>query len=87
MLICNSRWLVWSLIWLFQLPTASGIGVPETNNVNVARMAVALSIVLKTNYSDRSDLFGDSLREAMTKAYIETYNAILENERQQGLAQ
>lgn len=55
--------------------------VPATNNVHVSRMAVAWYIVAAANYTGRMPQpSAADLRERLTAAYIETYNAILANE-------
>jgi hypothetical protein len=55
---------------------------PETNDKDVARMTVAWAIVQASNYTAVSYVgHGEEARKAMTQAYIETYNAILANER------
>lgn len=59
-------------------------GLPETNSIAVTRMAVAWNIFLAANYAGAMQgQQCDKIRETVTKAYIETYNAILENERSQ----
>lgn len=56
--------------------------IPETDNADVARMALAWNIVVATNYTGKmSGQQAEVIRSALVKAYIETYNAILANER------
>jgi hypothetical protein len=62
--------------------------IPNTESATVARMAVAWNIVHAANYPATKMLEGsDQVRIAMFKAYIETYNAILEHERSAGKPQ
>ena len=59
----------------------------ETDNITVGRISVAWHIVLASGYA--TTMHGqpnESIRKALTTAYVETYNAILANEQSAGNA-
>ena len=61
------------------------LDIPATDTITVARIAVAWNIVMTANYPEKyRGQQGDQTRMALTKAFIETYNLILENERSGG---
>lgn len=65
--------------------TSSTADLPDTTNVEVMRKAIAWQITRLADFSEIPGRpKGDDLREMLIKAYTETYNAILANERQQG---
>lgn len=57
----------------------ANVEFPNTESKEVARMAVTLNIVLQAGFSSSSPK--NRLTDMVT-AYIETYNAILANERE-----
>jgi hypothetical protein len=55
---------------------------PNTDSVTVARIAVAWNIVERASLDIGDDT--ETRRKRLTEAFIETYNAIRENERSKG---
>ncbi|MBZ0295539.1 MAG: hypothetical protein K8L99_23475 [Anaerolineae bacterium] len=63
-----------------KLDSTSSVSV--TNSVEVTRMTIAWEIARASNFaSTQGGLRGEELRNALTEAYINTYNAILANEQ------
>ncbi len=61
--------------------------MPDTDATYVARMAVAWNIIVAANYHGRLPHDSETNRKDMVNAFIETYNAILANERRGGKTQ